>query len=358
MLPPLTVGQELKLILMRSRQGFSRPPARYTEASLVKKLEEMGIGRPSTYAPTISTIQKREYVVKEHREGRERDYVELILENGSVQRNEKTEITGTEKNKLFPTNTAMVVNDFLVNHFENIVDYSFTARVEKQFDEIARGGQPWDQMIDSFYGDFHPLVEKTETLERSDVGSSRALGTDPKTGKPVTAKLGKFGAYVQIGENPTDDENSEKPKYASLRKGQLIESISLEEALELFKLPREVGSFEDEVITAAIGRFGPYIKHQNKFVSIPKDEDPLSITQARAIELIEEKRKQEAEKYIKTFPENEEVMVLNGRYGPYIKVGKKNVKIPKDMEPAELTLEECLELAEKAPERKGRGRRK
>ncbi len=358
MLPPLSIGQQLQLVLMRSRQGFSRPPARYTEASLVKKLEEMGIGRPSTYAPTISTIQKRDYVVKEFREGREREYVELVLQNGSVDRQEKTEITGTEKNKLFPTNTAMVVNDFLVNHFENIVDYSFTARVEKQFDEIARGGQPWDQMIDSFYGDFHPLVEKTETLERSDVGSSRSLGTDPKTGKPVTAKLGKFGAYVQIGENPTDDENSEKPKYASLRKGQLIESISIEEALELFKLPREVGSFEDEVITAAIGRFGPYIRHQNKFVSIPKDEDPLSITQARAIELIEEKRKQEAEKYIKTFPENEEVMVLNGRYGPYIKVGKKNVKIPKDKEPAELTLEECLELAEKAPERKGRGRKK
>jgi len=358
MLPPLTVGQQLELILMRSRMGFSRPPARYTEASLVKKLEEMGIGRPSTYAPTISTIQKREYVIKEYREGRERAYVELTLQNGTIERQEKTEITGTEKNKLFPTNTAMVVNDFLVSHFENIVDYSFTARVEKQFDEIARGGQPWDRMIDSFYGDFHPLVEKTETLERSDVGSSRSLGTDPKTGKPITAKLGKFGAYVQIGENPTDDEDSEKPKYASLRQGQLIESISLEDALELFKLPRDVGSFEDEVIIAAIGRFGPYIKHQNKFVSIPKDEDPLSITEERAIELIQEKRKQEAEKYIKTFPENDEVMVLNGRYGPYIKAGKKNVKIPKDKEPAELTLEECLELAEKAPERKGRGRRK
>ncbi|MDH3710694.1 MAG: type I DNA topoisomerase [Cyclobacteriaceae bacterium] len=358
MLPPLSIGQSLNLKLMRSRQGFSRPSARYTEASLVKKLEEMGIGRPSTYAPTISTIQKRDYVVKENREGREREYISLVLEDSQVKRSMKTEVTGTEKNKLFPTNTAMIVNDFLVEHFENIVDYSFTARVEKQFDEIARGGKEWDQMIENFYGDFHPMIEKTESLERSDVGSSRQLGTEPQTGKPVVAKLGKFGAYVQIGENPSDEEEREKPKYASLRQGQLIESITLEEALELFKLPREVGTFEEEVMIAAIGKFGPYVKHQNKFVSIPKDEDPLSITEARAIELIKEKRQLDAERYIKTFPENEDIMVLNGRYGPYIKAGKKNVKIPKDKVPEELTLEECLELAEKAPERKGRGRRK
>ncbi len=358
MLPPLSIGQSLKLKLMRSRQGFSRPSARYTEASLVKKLEEMGIGRPSTYAPTISTIQKRDYVVKENREGRERAYISLMLEDSQVKRSMKTEVTGTEKNKLFPTNTAMIVNDFLVEHFENIIDYSFTAKVEKQFDEIASGGKEWDQMIDNFYGDFHPMVEKTESLERSDVGSSRELGTEPQTGKPVVAKLGKFGAYVQIGENPSDEEEREKPRYASLRQGQLIESITLEEALELFKLPREVGTFEDEVMIAAIGKFGPYVKHQNKFVSIPKDEDPLSITESRAIDLIKEKRKLDAERYIKTFPENEDIMVLNGRYGPYIKAGKKNVKIPKDKVPEELTLEECLELAEKAPERKGRGRRK
>ena len=358
MLPPLSIGQQLQLKLMRSRQGFSRPPARYTEASLVKKLEEMGIGRPSTYAPTISTIQKRDYVNKEYRDGKEREYVDLILQNGSVNRSVKTEISGTEKNKLFPTNTAMIVNDFLVQHFENIVDYSFTAKVEKQFDEIARGGQQWDEMIDRFYGDFHPMVEKTESIERSEVGRSRELGTDPATGKQVVAKLGKFGAYVQIGENPSDDETQEKPKYASLRKGQLIENITLEDALELFKLPRDVGTFEGDVITAAIGRFGPYVKHQNKFVSIPKEEDPLSITEERAIELIREKRKQDAEKYIKTFPENDEVMVLKGRYGPYIKAGKKNVKIPKDKVPEELTLEECLELAENAPERRGRGSRK
>ncbi|GJM30589.1 MAG: DNA topoisomerase 1 [Cyclobacteriaceae bacterium] len=356
-LPPLTVGQKLELQQMKSREGFNRPSPRYTEASLVKKLEEMGIGRPSTYAPTISTIQKRDYVVKENRDGFERSYKEITLENGQVTSKTNKEIAGTEKNKLFPTNIAMVVNDFLTEHFDNIVDYSFTARVEKEFDEIARGGKDWDQMIDSFYGNFHPKVEKTESLERADVRGSRELGIEPDSGKPIYVKLGKFGAYVQIGENP-DDQNEIKPKYASLRKGQLMENITLEEALDLFQLPRQVGSFEDLEIIAAIGKFGPYIKHDGKFVSIPKDEDPLSITEERSIELIQEKRKLDAEKYIKTFPENDTIMVLNGRYGPYIKAGNKNVKIPKDKIPDELTLEECLELAEKAPERKGRYSRK
>ena len=353
MLPPLTVGQKLDLKQMKSREGFSRPPARYTEASLVKKLEEMGIGRPSTYAPTISTIQKREYVIKENRDGTERKYIEFVLKDGKVTRTENTEITGTEKNKLFPTNTAMVVNDFLTEHFDNIVDYSFTAKVEKEFDEIAKGDKSWDKMIDVFYENFHPKVEKSETLERAEVRGSRVLGTDPGSGHQVYVKLGKFGAYVQIGENPTES-SEEKPRYASLRKGQLMESLTLEEALELFKLPRTVGQFEDTEIIAAIGKFGPYIRHDGKFVSIPRDEDPISISEERAIELILEKRKLEAEKYIKTFPEDDSVMVLNGRYGPYIKVGKKNVKIPKDKEPVELTLKECLELAENAPERKGR----
>ena len=358
MLPPLEVDQELQLEEMKAREGFSRPPARYTEASLVKKLEEMGIGRPSTYAPTISTIQKRGYVEKEYREGKERSYQEIVLKQGELTKDTKTEITGTEKNKLFPTNTAMIVNDFLVSHFSNVLDYSFTANVEKEFDEIAQGQKEWNQMIDNFYGKFHPIVEKTETLERSSVGSQREVGTDPKSGKKITAKLGKFGAYVQIGDNPTDDGEGEKPKYASLRKDQLIENITLEDALELFKLPRDVGEFEGEMMVAAIGKFGPYIRHNGKFVSIPKEEDPHTIESDRAIELIQEKRKADAEKYIKTFPENEEVTVLKGRYGPYIKVGKKNVKIPKDREPESLTLEECLELAEKAPEKKGRGRKK
>ncbi len=354
MLPPLTVGQVLDLKEMKARQGFTRPPARYTEASLVKQLEEMGIGRPSTYAPTISTIQKRNYVVKEFREGKERAYKLLTLKSGDIKTEELTEITGTEKNKLFPTNTAMVVNDFLVDHFPNVTNYGFTAEVEKEFDEIAQGGKEWDQMIKNFYGDFHSKVEVTENIERSEVQNSREIGTDPDTGKKIIARLGRFGPLVQLGE---EEENGEKPKFASMRPGQFIESITLEEAQDLFKLPREVGEFEDKPMEAAIGRFGPYIKHDGKFVSIPKTDDPYTITAERAVELIKAKREADANKFIKVFEENPDVQVLNGRYGPYIKVGKKNVKIPKDKEASELTLEECLELAEKAPEKKRRGRK-
>lgn len=354
MLPPLAIGQMLDLDHIRARQGFSRPPARFTEASLVKHLEEMGIGRPSTYAPTISTIQKRGYVEKESRPGKERKYKELILKDGTIQSTEKEEIAGTEKNKLFPTNTAMVVNDFLVTHFPDVTDYSFTAEVEKELDDIAEGNFSWDNMIDVFYGKFHPKVESTENIERSQVGSSREIGVDPASGKKVYAKLGKFGPYVQIGENDDDP----KPRYASLRTGQFIESIKIEEALELFKLPREIGEFEGEMMIAAIGKFGPYIRHNGKFYSIGKDQDPLSISEEEAIELIHAKRKADAEKFIKVFEENPEVQVLKGRYGPYIKVGKKNVKIPKGKEPEDLTLEECLELAEKAPARGKRAARK
>ena len=354
MLPPLAIGQMLDLDHIRARQGFSRPPARFTEASLVKHLEEMGIGRPSTYAPTISTIQKRGYVEKESRPGKERKYKELILKDGTIQSTEKEEIAGTEKNKLFPTNTAMVVNDFLVTHFPDVTDYSFTAEVEKELDDIAEGNFSWDNMIDVFYGKFHPKVESTENIERSQVGSSREIGVDPASGKKVYAKLGKFGPYVQIGENDDDP----KPRYASLRTGQFIESIKIEEALELFKLPREIGEFEGEMMIAAIGKFGPYIRHNGKFYSIGKDQDPLSISEEEAVELIHAKRKADAEKFIKVFEENPEVQVLKGRYGPYIKVGKKNVKIPKGKEPEDLTLEECLELAEKAPARGKRAARK
>ena len=354
MLPPLAIGQMLDLDHIRARQGFSRPPARFTEASLVKHLEEMGIGRPSTYAPTISTIQKRGYVEKESRPGKERKYKELILKDGTIQSTEKEEIAGTEKNKLFPTNTAMVVNDFLVTHFPDVTDYSFTAEVEKELDDIAEGNFSWDNMIDVFYGKFHPKVESTENIERSQVGSSREIGVDPASGKKVYAKLGKFGPYVQIGENDDDP----KPRYASLRTGQFIESIKIEEALELFKLPREIGEFEGEMMIAAIGKFGPYIRQNGKFYSIGKDQDPLSISEEEAIELIHAKRKADAEKFIKVFEENPEVQVLKGRYGPYIKVGKKNVKIPKGKEPEDLTLEECLELAEKAPARGKRAARK
>ncbi|MTI21023.1 type I DNA topoisomerase [Fulvivirga sp. RKSG066] len=350
MLPPLKVGQVLDLESMKAKEGFTRHPARYTEASLVKKLEEMGIGRPSTYAPTISTIQKRNYVVKEYREGKERQYTVVNLKDGDIKAETLSEITGTEKNKLFPTNIAMVVTDFLVEHFPNVTNYSFTAEVEKEFDEIAQGAMEWDKMISNFYTEFHSKVETTENIERSEVSSSRELGTDPKSGKKVIARLGKYGPLVQIG-----DEEDEEKKFSSLRKGQFIESITLEDALELFKLPREIGVFEDKPMQAAIGRFGPYVKHDGKFVSIPKDDDPYTIESDRAIELIKAKREADANKHIKSFEENSDVQVLNGRYGPYIKVGRKNVKIPKDKKPEELTLEECLELAEKAPAKKGRG---
>lgn len=355
MLPPLAIGQELNLKQLIAKQGFTRHPPRYTEASLVKKLEEMGIGRPSTYAPTISTIQKRNYVEKDSREGHERIVIQYTLADGKVKKEELTEITGAEKNKLFPTNTAMVVNDFLVDHFPNVIDYSFTADVEQQFDDIAHGKTVWNQMINSFYGGFHSTVEKSKNLDRSEVNQVRELGTDPKSGEKIYARHGKYGAYVQKGELV---EDGPKPQYASLKHGQFMDTITLEEALELFKLPREVGTFEDKPLVAAVGRFGPYIRHDGKFVSLKKEQDPLTITEAEAIELIHEKREADANKYIKTFDEDPEAFVLNGRYGPYIKFGKKNVKIPKDKKPEDLTYEECKELAEKAPEKKGRGGRR
>jgi len=353
MLPPLKEGQSLDLEQLTARQGFTRHQARYTEASLVKKLEEMGIGRPSTYAPTISTVQKRGYILKENREGTERKYRQLELKQGQVTALDLTETTGAEKMKLFPTNTAMVVNDFLVEHFPNVIDYSFTATVEKELDEVAHGKVVWADMIDRFYKDFHTAVEDTEQIERSNVGSSRELGLDPKTGKPVVARLGRYGPLVQLGE--ANEETDEKPQFASMRKGQFIESITLEDALELFKLPRDIGLYEDKKMVAAIGRFGPYIRHDSKFYSLPKEDDPHEVNEVRAIEIIEAKRKADAEKFIKGFDENPDVQILNGRWGPYIKVGKQNVKIPKDKDPKELTLAECLELAENAPAKRGRG---
>lgn len=353
-LPPLKVGQDLKLDELTATQTFSRPPARYTEASLVKKLEELGIGRPSTYAPTISTIQKRGYVVKEVREGKERAYQVLSLADKKIQKRTETEITGAEKNKLFPTNTAMVVNDFLIEHFPEITNYSFTAEIEQEFDEIANGKLEWHKMIDGFYKPFKKTVTKTEKVERSSVqNKSRELGTDPKTGKKVYAKLGRFGAYVQIGENP-EDGSKEKPRYASLRTGQFLESLTMADAMELFKMPRELGNFEEMPVVVNIGRFGPYVLHDKKYVSIPKEDDPYSISLIRAVELIANKRIADANKTIKVFKENPDVQVLNGRFGPYIKAGKKNVKIPKGKEPKDLTLEECLTLAENAPEKRGR----
>jgi DNA topoisomerase-1 len=345
LLPPLSIGQTLILLELKGRQTFSRPSPRYTEASLVKKLEEMGIGRPSTYAPTISTIQKRDYVVKESREGQERKYVEMKVSKGTFKKDSKSEIAGADKNKLFPTNIAMVVNDFLVEHFPNVIDYSFTAKVEKEFDDIAHGGQDWQDMIDSFYGKFHSKVEATATVNRSEINSSRHLGIDPKSGKPVVARLGRFGPLVQIGE-----QDDEAKQFASMKKGQFIENIALEEALELFKLPRDVGFFEEKKIVAGVGKFGPYIRHDNKFVSLGKEMDPLSISESEAIQLILDKRDADDKKMIKSFTENPEIQILNGRWGPYIKFGKDNFKIPKGTEPESLTFGEVTEIIEKQPD--------
>lgn len=348
MLPPISVGEILNLAELKAQQRFSKPSARYTEAALVKKLEEMGIGRPSTYAPTISTIQKRDYVLKENRDGKTRDFKEMILKKDKIEIATKTENYGAEKAKLFPTDMGMIVTDFLVDYFPNVVDYSFTATVEKDFDEIAHGKLEWETMIDTFYGAFHKKVENTETnVSRTDVGTSREIGIHPTTNEKMLVKLGKYGPYVQIGEA----EGDIKPKYASLKRGQLMETLTLEDALELFKLPREVGIFEEKPMVAAIGKFGPYIKHDSKFYSIPKGEDPLDIVEDRSIEIIVNKRQADAEKLIKEFPENLDVKILNGRFGPYITVGKKNVKIPKDKEPKELTLEECITLADATPDK-------
>lgn len=355
-LPPLSVGQQLPLQLLRAMERFTSPPARYTEASLVKKLEEMGIGRPSTYAPTISTIQKRGYVEKDSREGKERKFHVLTLDGDAVKTEVKTETFGADKAKLFPTDTAMVVNDFLVEHFPVIVDFQFTAKVEDEFDQIANGHEQWTDMLAGFYGTFHATVERGQDIERSTLGSTRVIGIHPETGQKLTARLGRYGPYVQI-EPKEGAPEGEKAVYASLRKGQFIENITLEEALDLFKLPRIVGQFEDKDMTAALGRFGPYIRHDSKFYSLTKEQDPHTITATEAIELIENKRKTDAERLIKDFPENPDVQVLNGRFGPYIVAGKKNVKIPKGEEPAGLTLERCLELAAATPDKPAKGGR-
>ena len=349
MLPAMNVGDDVNMNEIVATQRFTKHPARYQEASLVKKLEELGIGRPSTYAPTISTIQKRGYVVKEEREGVERKYEVLTLDAKGIKETTQTERTGAEKNKLFPTDTGIVVTDFLSENFKTIMDYSFTADVEKQFDDIAGGLLKWNEMIKTFYDPFHTNVE--HTLEHADrAKGERLLGEDPATGKPVYARIGRYGAMVQIGH--VDDE--EKPKFASLLKDQSIETISYEEAMDLFKLPREVGTYEDKLVTAAIGRFGPYLKWNSLFISLKKAEgdDPFTVDMERAEVLIEAKKEAEANKYIKVFEEDKDIQVLNGRWGPYIKFGKKNIKIPKDVVPENLTLEECKKLAAEAPAKK------
>lgn len=341
MLPPIKVGEKLGMNEIAATQRFTHHPARYTEASLVKKLEELGIGRPSTYAPTISTIQKRGYVVKEDREGVQRNYNVLTLKAGKINEEVRSEGTGAEKNKMFPTDIGMVVNDFLIKEFPQILDYNFTAKVEEEFDEIAEGKINWTKMLADFYKPFHKSVEDTaENSERA--SGERLLGVDPTTGKNVYVRIGRFGPMAQLGES--DDETS-KPKFAALRKDQRLESISFQEALDLFKLPRVTGEFEGKEMTVAIGRFGPYVRHNSVFVSLKKEDDPMTITADRCIELIKAKRQAEIDKYIKTFPENPGVQVLNGRWGPYLVVDGNNYKLPKGIEPKELTLKDCLEIA-------------
>lgn len=357
LLPELAEGQELILTNMTAREKFTHHPARYTESSLVKKMEESGVGRPSTYAATISTIQKRTYVVKEDRDGKERDYKAMTLENGEFHSFVGQEITGAERLKLFPTDIAILVNDFLETNFGSIIDYNFTAKIEKEFDDIADGNKEWKDMLANFYTPFHTLVEDTtENSER--VTGQRLLGLDPKTGKNIYCRMGRFGAMVQLGETPENDEDP-KPKYAGLKKGQTLGEITLEEALELFKLPKVLGTYNEKDVKVAIGRFGPYVQNGSLFASIPKEEEPVDLKLDRAIELIEAKIKADKEKFINSFDhESGEIQILNGRWGPYIKYNKKNFKIPKEEDPKELTMERAYDLIQNPVKPKRGGRKK
>lgn len=345
LLPAMKNGEKLTSVEIVAQERFSQKPPRYGEAGLVRKMEELGIGRPSTYAPTISTIQNRLYVEKGDRPADKRDYNVLKLKAGKITDQIKSENTGAEKSKLFPTDIGTVVNDFLTDNFPEILNYNFTADVEKEFDSIADGEVKWTAAIDKFYKKFHPIVEDTMKNSERQVGE-RILGVDPKSGRQLSVKIGKYGPLAQIGTV----EEEEKPVFASLRKEQSIESISLEQALELFKLPRQLGEFEDKVMTVAIGRFGPYIRHDASFYSLPKTDDPMDVTTERAIEIIEEKREVEKNRVIQTLGENNEIQVLNGRFGPYFTCDKVNYKIPKGTDPTTLTLEKCQELIIAQPE--------
>ena len=355
LLPALEVGQSLDCKEIIAMERFTQAPPRYTEASLVRKLEELGIGRPSTYAPTISTIQQRGYVEKGNREGVERSYEILQLKGNKITESTKTEITGSEKAKLIPTDVGIVVNDFLKEYFPQIMDYNFTASVEKEFDEIAEGDKKWTDVMEHFYEGFHPLVEDTMAAKSEHKVGERMLGVDPVSGKPVSVKIGRYGPVVQIGT--ADDE--EKPRFAQLKKEYSLETITLEEALDLFKLPRTLGEWEGAVVTVGTGRFGPYIRYNNTFVSIPKSMDPMAVTLDEAITLIREKQDAAAKKVIKTFDADPDMQILNGRYGPYIAYQKKNYKIPENVEAADLTLDACFKVIElqkeKAEVRKVRG---
>ncbi|MDR1653957.1 MAG: type I DNA topoisomerase [Prevotellaceae bacterium] len=348
-LPEIKIGEGAENEVITAQQRFSQRPPRYTEASLVRKLEELGIGRPSTYAPTISTIQNRNYVEKGERPAEKREFTELELKKGKISEKTKTENTGAEKAKLFPTSIGIVVTDFLTEHFPDIMSYDFTAKVEDEFDEIAEGNKKWTKTIDVFYKKFHPIVENTlETSERQ--SGERILGKDPKTGKQVSVRIGRFGPIAQIGTS--DDED--KPVFASLLRDQTIETLTLQEALDLFKLPREAGEYEGKPMKVAVGRFGPYILHNTKFYSLPKTDDPMEVSQQRAIEIIEAKREAEKNKIIHDFGD---IQVLNGRFGAYIKFNDANYKIPKKTDPKTLTKELCKEIVAAQPEVKPKAKR-
>ena len=352
-LPVMKEGDVLTRREIMSTERYSQGPSRYTEASLVHKLEELGIGRPSTYAPTISTIQQREYVQKGDKKGEERPYVIDSLRGIKITPTRKVELTGNEKGKLLPTDIGIVVNDFLMENFPSIMDYNFTAKVEQQFDQIAAGKEEWTDMMLAFDREFEPTVDKVMNARSEHKAGERKLGDDPKSGHPVFVKIGRYGPVVQIGT--ADDE--EKPRFAQLPSDKSMETITLDEALELFKLPRTVGEYDGKTVTIGAGRFGPYVLHDKKYTSIPKDEDPMTITLERAIELIEEKRKAEEERHLKKFNEDPELEVLNGRYGPYIAYKGKNYRIPRELHAtaAELTYDQCIDIVNNPPTPKKRG---
>ncbi len=351
-LPALSAGDLLERKSITSTEKYSQGPVRYTEASLVKKLEELGIGRPSTYAPTISTIQQREYVVKGDKAGEERQYVTDTLSANRIVSKTRTEVAGKEKGKLLPTDIGTVVNDFLMEHFPEIMDYNFTAKVESQFDQIAEGHEEWTSMMHNFDHDFEPTVRKVMNARSEHKAGERELGVDPLSHRPVFVKIGRFGPVVQIGS--ADDEV--KPRFAQLPSGKSIETITLDEALELFRLPRNIGEYEGDIVTIGSGRFGPYVQHGGKYVSLPKEMDPMTVTLADAIKLIAEKREQERQRHIKSFEEDSTMQVLNGRFGPYITCDGKNYRLPKSLHEraAQLTYAECKEIVDKAPEPKAR----
>ena len=354
LLPPLQCDQQLQYSEIQATERYTQRPNRYNEGSLVKKLEELGIGRPSTYAPTISTIQNRDYVVKEDSASQERTINVIKLKNGKMTDKITSETYGSEKASLKPTDIGTVVNDFLIQYFPQVLDYNFTANIEKEFDEVAEGEKPWDGVIAAFYNDFAPLIDKTMSEKQERKVGERILGTDPKSGRQVSVKIGRFGPVVQIG---TASEN-DKPRFAQLQKGQSIDTITLDEALSLFALPRTLGEWEGMPVSVNVGRFGPYIQIGKEFVSLPATLDPLNVEIDEAIDLVEKKRQYEQKRQIKTFDENPDLEILNGRYGPYIAMGGKNYKIPSSVDPASLDLATCLEIIEKAAEKPATPRRR